>query len=309
MRLLQSRPLSLHLVGLGDVGMTLLTGLKLLGTELSVIGVYDPDENRCKRCEMEYNQILALEDGKALPEIRRVAYESVFDCDILVFCASRGVPPIGTQVDVRMEQLAENKEMLRAYARSAREKHFTGLFCQVADPVDLLARYVYLESNRTEDGAFDGGGLALEQIMGCGLGVMQARAAYAAAELGIDPIKVRVFGPHGAGLVAANAVDGDYDDALSAALTQRVIVANLAVRETGFKPYIAPALSSGAVTILRAIRGAWHDAAVPVGGDVYFGCRSRLTPQGRVLERIPNLPPLLAERLQKCYASLCEVRL
>lgn len=307
MNVLKNRPLSLHLVGLGDVGVTLLTGLKLVGRELSDIGVYDPDENRCKRCEMEFNQVLALEDAQMLPQVRHIAYEDVFDCDIVVFCASRGVPPLGAQVDVRMAQLEANKQILRAYARTARQRQFRGLFCQVADPVDLLARYVYLESNRTEDGTFDGAGLAAEQIMGCGLGVMQARAMYMAKEMGIDPGKVRVFGPHGRGLVAANAVDGDYDETVSAILTQRVITANLAVRETGYKPYIAPALSSGAATILRAIRGDWHDAAVPVGDAVYFGCRSRLTSQGRALEKIPNLPPQLAARLQRCYTELSEV--
>ena len=43
----------LNLVGLGDVGGTLLTGLKLLGHELGEIGIYDPDETRMARYEME----------------------------------------------------------------------------------------------------------------------------------------------------------------------------------------------------------------------------------------------------------------
>ena len=38
---------------------------------------------------------------------------------------------------------------------------------------------------------------------------------------------------------------------------------NLRVRELGFKPYIAPGLSSAAVSILQLLRGQVHFGAVP----------------------------------------------
>ena len=62
----------------------------------------------------------------------------------------------------------------------------------------------------------------------------------------------RVYGPHGADLVVADSLK-DYDDELSRQLTERVVTANLVVRDLGYKPYIAPALSSAALSILLCL--------------------------------------------------------
>ena len=64
----------------------------------------------------------------------------------------------------------------------ARKTHFTGLFCQISDPVDPLACAVFRESNRNAAGEFDGCGLLPEQVQGFGLGVMEARARWCAQE-------------------------------------------------------------------------------------------------------------------------------
>ena len=147
--------LTATLVGLGDVGGTLLIALKLLGRELSRIAIYDPNEALCRRYEMELNQVLPP-DGVPLPEIAICSQERLFDCDLFLFTASRGVPPVGSDVqDVRMAQFVRNREMLAGYARRARETAFDGLFCQISDPVDQLCRAVFLESNRDASGAFD----------------------------------------------------------------------------------------------------------------------------------------------------------
>lgn len=285
--------LRLNLAGLGDVGGTLLTALKLLGTEIAEIGIYDPNEALCRRYEMELNQVLSP-DGTALPHVRLCPFEDLFDCDVFLFTASRGVPPVGSGVsDVRMAQLAKNREMLLPYARKARETGFSGLFCQISDPVDLLCRAVFLESNRDESGAFDGGGLLPEQIRGFGLGVMAARARYWAQKEGIDFSSGRVYGPHGAGLIVANHPE-EYDPVLSSRLTELTVSANLRVRELGFKPYIAPALSSGAVSILRLLRGQEHFSAVSMGG-AYFGCLGRMSAQGSLLRQEPLHPALFAQ--------------
>ena len=46
----------------------------------------------------------------------------LFDCDLFLFTASRGVPPVGTQIaDVRMAQYQSNAALLKPYARAARE--------------------------------------------------------------------------------------------------------------------------------------------------------------------------------------------
>lgn len=301
----KNKALSFHLVGLGDVGGTVLTGLKLLGTDLGDIGIFDPDEARMARYEAELNQILPLEDGAELPQIDLVSKDALFDCDALLFTASRGVPPVGEEgADVRMSQYKANRDMLRAYALQARESGFTGLFAQISDPVDQLSRAVFLLSNQNERGEFDWAGLLPEQVRGFGLGVMHARANYMAGREGISSAQLRAFGPHGQGLVIANAPNEGYDDALSRRLTQQTVEANLEIRKLGYKPYIAPGLSSAAVSILRAARGDWHDAAVPLGG-AYFGCRTRCTENGTQVLREP-LDARLLNRVGESYLRLKE---
>ena len=203
------------------------------------------------------------------------------------------MPPVGSGVaDVRLAQYEKNRAMLRSYAAMARKTHFTGLFCQISDPVDPLACAVFRESNRNAAGEFDGCGLLPEQVQGFGLGVMEARARWCAQEDGIDFSNGRVYGPHGGGLVAAND-PAAYDKAVSARLTERTVHANLEVRALGFKPYLAPALSSAAVSILSLVRGQPYYAALPLGG-VWLGAQRRMTPLGPLQRREPLHPALLA---------------
>lgn len=291
------------LVGLGDVGGTLLTGLKLLGHEIDEIALYDPNEAMCQRYEMELNQVLPEWDGEKMPRVTICREEDLFRCDLFVFTASRGVPAVGSGVqDVRMAQFDANRVMVASYAKLAREAGFTGQFCQVSDPVDHLSREAFLCSNRNEAGEMDFAGLLPEQVQGFGLGVMAARAAYYAEKEGVPFGNGRVYGPHGQGLVVANSAREGYDDHLSCRLTELTRTANLAVRELGFKPYIAPGLSSAAISLLQLLRGEEHYGAVPLGG-VYFGCRSRMTTQGLLLRREPICQPLLA-RLEETYQAL-----
>ena len=299
----QNRKLTVTLVGLGDVGGTVLTALKLLGREIGEIRIFDFHEAQCRRYAMELNQVLPLEPGEAQPVISVCTQEQLFDCDLFLFTASRGVPTVGQeQTDVRMAQYEANRAMITGYARMARAAKFQGLFCQISDPVDLLARAVYLESNRGEAGHFDWQGLLPEQVQGFGLGVMAARARFYAPELELDPEAIRVYGPHGAGLVAANAPGADYDPERSQRLSELTRQANLRVRELGFKPYIAPGISSAAVSILQLLRGRFHYGAVPLG-QAYFGCRSRFTANGLETFREPICPELLA-RLEQAYGDL-----
>lgn len=105
----------------------------------------------------------------------------------------------------------------------------------------------------------------------------------------------RTFGPHGEDLVVANSIE-HYDDALSRELTEKVVHANLAMRAMGFKPYVAPALSSGALSLLLCLRGEWNCSSTCLGG-VFMGARNRVTPTGIELERLP-LPRALMDRLR-----------
>ena len=295
-----------NILALGDVGATLLLGLKLLGGDVvSEIGIYDARDTFAARYEQEMNQIALPMAYDAMPEVVAIEKSQLFECDVFVFCASAGVPTVGAAVaDVRMAQLHSNMGILKEYARMARNERFKGLFAVVSDPVDLLCRYAYLESNRNETGKLDYLGLLAEQIRGYGLGVMNARAAYYAkkeARYSSFLSEGRAYGPHGKDLIIANSI-AQYDEALSLELTKMAMEANLQMRALGFKPYIAPALSSGALSILLTLRGEWHYSAISLGG-VYFGCRNRKTLFGLETEALP-LSGVLYERLRLTYQTL-----
>ena len=289
-----------NLLALGDVGSTLLLGLRLMGGDvISSIGICDLREGVAQRWEFELNQIQLPGPYDALPPVEIVSPEQLFDGDMFLFCASRFVPDTAVKTgDVRMAQYRLNRELAALYAQKARQARYRGLFCVVSDPVDPLCRAVLTESNRAPSGEMDYQGLFSHQVRGFGLGVMNARAAYYARK---DPrfasflTEGRSFGPHGEDLVIANSIDR-YDDGLSRLLTERTVHANLQMREMGFKPYVAPALSSGALSLLLCLRGQWHCSSTYLDG-VFMGARNRVLPTGTELERLP-LPQALRDRLQ-----------
>ncbi len=295
-----------HLLALGDVGSTVLTALKLLGGDcIHTLGIYDVNENVCKRWESELNQAAFPWDYDKMPEVVILQEDALFDCDMFVFCASKGIPPVGSEVkDVRMVQFEANRGIISLFAKKASERQFQGLFAVVSDPVDPLCKAAFLASNTDENGVFDGKGLRPEQIQGYGLGVMNARAAYYAKkeERFSSFLKEgRAYGPHGQDLVIANSIHA-YDDSLSKELTQLAIDANLRTRELGFKPYVAPAISSAAISLILTLRGEWHYSSNYLGG-VYMGCRNRTTPWGLELESLP-LPQQLFVRLERAFHGL-----
>ena len=295
-----------HLLALGDVGSTLAIGLRLLGGgSISTVGVCDMRPNVAERWVFELDQIDTPAGDRDFPAVEKVEPENLFDCDVFLFCASRFVPDTAVKSgDVRMAQYELNRELAAAYARRAREAGFGGLFCVVSDPVDPLCRAVLLESNKNGAGELDCGGLFPHQVRGFGLGVMNARARYyARREPRFAPFLEdgRTFGPHGEGLVVANSISR-YDDAVSRELTERTKHANLEMRELGFKPYVAPALSSGALSLLLCLEGGWHCSSVFLDG-VFMGVRNRVSPNGPEVERLP-LPGALRERLRETMEQL-----
>ena len=296
-----------NILAIGDVGSTLLTGLKLLGGDvIASIGICDLSDQITARWEFEMGQIALPWDYDAFPEVKVVKPEELFDCDMFVFVASKGIPPVGSQVkDVRMYQFENNAKIVAHYAKMARAAHFQGLWCAVSDPVDPLAKTAYLESNKVENGVFDGKGLRPEQIQGFGLGVMNARAAYFAkreAKLASFLTEGRSFGPHGTGLFIANSIE-HYDEAISQELTQKTVTANLVMREIGFKPYVAPAMSSGALSLLLTLRGQWHCGSVFLDG-IYMGVKNRYTPAGVETELLPHIPDQLFGHIREAAEHL-----
>ena len=296
-----------HILAIGDVGSTLLTGLKLLGGDvISTIGICDLSDQITARWEFEMGQINLPWDYNAFPDVEVVKPENLFDCDVFVFVASKGIPPVGSQVkDVRMAQFENNAAIVKTYARMARKANFQGLWCAVSDPVDPLAKTAYLESNKDEEGNWDGKGLRPEQVQGYGLGVMNARAAYFAKKdekLSSFLTEGRSFGPHGTGLFIANSIE-NYNEEISQELTHKTVTANLVMREIGFKPYVAPALSSGALSILLTLRGEWHCGSVFLDG-IFMGCKNRYTPAGVETELLPHIPDPLFAHIQEAADHL-----
>lgn len=301
--------LSVHILAMGDVGSTVLLALKMLGGDvIRRIGICDLNEKQLSRLEIEMNQVAYPWDYDRLPEVEIVQQKDLFTCDVFVFCATKGIAAVGEKVeDVRMAQYEANRGLISIYGQMARKAGFKGFFAVVSDPVDLLCQAAYKSSNMDAEGRFDGKGLCPNQIQGYGLGVMNARAAYYAKR---DPRFVqfltegRVFGPHGRDLIVADSIK-NYNEELSLELTNLTVTANLKVRELGYKPYIAPALSSAAISLLLTIRGEYHYSAVPLG-DVWFGCKNRMKESEIELE-ILELPDPLFERIKRAYRNLGEL--
>ena len=319
------RPNKVNIIALGDVGTTMLTGLILLGGEvISEIGIFDISEKNTARLEIEMNQIRypftgslrddacnesgagdadrkKTADPRCLPKVKAVSERELFDCDMLVFCASKGVPPVGEGGDVRMAQLSANRELVKYYGKLAAAADggtgFKGLIAVVSDPVDPLALCMLRAS-----------GLKPWQVQGCGLGVMNARALYYAEKderFARYSAEGRAFGPHGADLVIADSVT-DYDDVLSRELTEMAITANLKVRDLGYKPYIAPAVSSAAITLILTLKGEWNYSSVYIGTETdgaFLGIKNRVTADGREYEDLPLSDELYA-RIKKAYEGL-----
>ena len=87
--------------------------------------------------------------------------------------------------------------------------------------------------------------------------------------------------------------------------------ANLKVRELGFKPYIAPALSSGAISLVLTLQGEWNYSSVYLGKGTegaFLGIRNRIDrSSGRIIVEDLPLPEKLYKRIEKAYGNLCEI--
>lgn len=289
-----------HILALGDVGGMVLMGLRLLGANaIHTIGIYDMNPKMAARYEMEAGQV-AYPLGQGLPAVEVIEEKDLFQCDMMVFCASKGVPNVGEKTtDVRMVQLKENASLVSHFAQKAAADKFEGLFAVVSDPVDPLCKAAYLQ------------GLAREQVQGFGLGVMNARALYfSQKDLRFSAFleEGRVFGPHGQDLVVANSLE-HYDAQLSLELTKLTIESNVRTRELGFKPYMAPALSSGAISLIAVLEGHWNYSSVYFGNGgkgAFLGIKNRRTPYGIQVEDLPLEEPLFL-RIKQAYENLSKL--
>ena len=112
----------INVMALGDVGSNLSIGLRLSQVNME-IGIFDRNPEKLQRWNYELNQIRIPFKEQALPKVRMLSEDELFDCDMFVFCASKGIPPVGMEnVDVRMVQFEGNREIISKYGRLAREK-------------------------------------------------------------------------------------------------------------------------------------------------------------------------------------------
>lgn len=294
----------INVFALGDVGSTLLIGLRLLGKNID-IGIYDRSPEKIKRWEYELNQIRIPFSEDVLPPVRALQKSELFDCDMFVFCASKSIPPVGKEnVDVRMIQFHDNRKIISQYGTLARDKNFKGIFAVVSDPVDLLCKSLYLDSNLGPDGNLDYNGLAPNQIIGYGLGVMNARACFYSERLhGFSHYLKEgcVFGPHGKGLIVVDSIE-NYNHAKSDLLTEKTLNANLEIRSFGYKPFVAPSLSSGALSILATISGNYFYGS-SLMGEVFMGSKMKLGDAGIEIPKY-DFHANLEEKLLETYNEL-----
>ena len=82
------------------------------------------------------------------------------------------------------------------------------------------------------------------------------------------------------------------------------------MRSIGFKPYMAPAISSGAISLILTLRGEWNYSSVYLGkgsDGAFLGIKNRIDRGNAVLEDIP-LPEALYRRIEVSYRNLCQIK-
>jgi hypothetical protein len=266
--------------GLGKVGGTAAAVLAAMPTVRSGIAellLYDADAANLERWHAELQAVTEWRRDNGFPTVRQVGLSEVFHrCDLLLFAATAGVPPLGSEGDVRYLQFGPNREILANYLREADHAGFCGLLLIVSDPVECLALAAFADSNADATGRFAGHGLAPERIGGLALGVMWGRALARARRHGWQTVARRgaAFGPHGIEVVVFDDLQ-DPDTERCELLSAAARSGNLELRELGFLPYVGPALSSVALVLPRLLAGREAPASVFLDG-VYFGAPARL---------------------------------
>lgn len=299
---------NVNIVGLGNTGGTLLVALRsMAGEKVNSIGIFDTNERALTRWELETNQIIDGNGIRKFPPVRIIKSEEIFQADLVIFSVSMGLHSLESENrDVSKLQLEANSGIIDYYAQRARKNNYNGIFSIVSEPVDLLCQSAFNSSNLNENGILDGKGLAADQIRGLGLGVMHSRAAYYAEQESFGQNYItsgRVFGSTGKGLLIADDVE-QYDRIKSSYLSEKVLQANKELIKIGYKPYIASAVSSGALSLIDLMEGKWHYSAGFLGG-IFWGSRNRQTRVGLEWEQY-NLPIELFSDLSNSFLELKE---
>lgn len=260
---------TLGVIGLGDVGITMVLGLMLYGqSRYDELILIDPNTANRQRLEHELRQIRSL--VTSFPKVTLAEPAELIRADMVFFVASVSVPKVGeTITDARLIQFGSNWKLLQQYAEELLTQGYNGLFGVVSDPVDFLATKLVRSFK-----------LDPRRVMGFGQGVMAARAAYYGGD------NVRMFGPHGKGLFVANDAT-DFDMQQSIELSQLTLQENMVIRSFGYKPYLAPALSSAAIAITDMLNGQLHYSSQFLG-QFSWGERYQFSPKGLLLRKLEH---------------------
>lgn len=257
--------LKLCVIGSGDVARTMILGLLLTASDgqIQEINILGPDETEIKRLIHEFSQVYRL---------NRPVISIISDplkkrqADAIIFCASASVPPISvTSGDVRLVQFQKNSKILGSVV----DPNYKGLYLIVSDPVDLLCDYLVNKHK-----------VSHLSVIGFGQGVMKARAVYHGSQ------RAEIFGPHGENLLVINDLH-NYSQEESLCIQEACIHDNLVLRKLGYKPYIAPAISSAAFSILDFFLGNWHYATY-CRNDIFFGGKFKNIEQGLYINKIED---------------------
>jgi hypothetical protein len=266
--------------GLGRVGGLAASALAAMDAVHSRIGtllIHDSDSGNLERMRQELASVASWRGHVPLPRVEAAPLpELLRRCDAFLFAAATAVPPLGASGDVRLPQFEPNRAAQRIALDAALEADYTGLFCVISDPVEVLAQASFHDSNAPQ-GAFLGLGLAPERVAGLALGIMWGRAL-ARAEAAGQGLRVArrgvPYGPHSTDLLVFDD-PADPDPDLCRAMTQAARTGNYRIRELGYIPFIGPALSSIVLTLPRLLAGREVLASSFVDG-VYFGAPCRL---------------------------------
>lgn len=273
-------------IGMGDVGLTMVLGLMLYGRErFEEISIYELNEKARLRFEHELGQIRS--QHLSFPAIKLIDKEEIPRTDMVLFCASKPLPKPDEAIgDVRLMQLDDNWLILEEYLKLLEDNHYDGLIGIVSDPVDLLATRTIRRFS-----------FEPRKVMGFGQGVMAARAAFYGGE------DIHLFGPHGQGLFVANDLK-DFSIEKSKEITEKTLNENLVIRSFGFKPYIAPALSSAAIAIVDLLEGRWHYSSQYLG-NIHWGELYRMNGRKLEMKKIKN--PALLNEVKKTYEGVVRI--
>jgi len=233
------KPVSIAVVGLGDIGSFVAQTLYVHGKESHIgeIILASRNEQTVEALRLEFEDIgLRKDDHPNVISAIGDRADEIFKADIILFIASGFIPLANSQsmnIDVRAVQYAANVKILNEMLERASRVSWDGLLLMASDPIEQLSMAALqgsLAYNRNN-----------QRIAGFGAAINYGRARRQALEMNLDPEQVQIFGAHGKSVVAIPEWGEGYDPKNAEELSLRTGMRNYRVREQAKKPWRAPA--------------------------------------------------------------------